>query len=144
MSLSRLAFDISLAGRAPAKPARTMHACNTRQPKSEFPKRARVSHHSGAGRSAFDHDWTQIEGAAPLRQDSRVPRLSTYPRASVLGYSQRRRSQISAPVVVSVQPALVAQPHHLVDEHLLLLVVEARKQRIGGIGHVALVDGAVV
>jgi len=29
-----------------------------------------------------------IERAAPLRQDSRVPRLSTYPRASSPGYSQ--------------------------------------------------------
>src|ERR1700752_3849500 len=132
MSSSRLAFDISLAGRAPAKPVRTMHACNTRRQKSKFPKRTRVSHHSGAGRSAFDHDWTQIEGAAPLRQDSRVPRLSTYPRASVLGYSQRRRSQISAREAVSVQPALVAQLYHLIDEVLLLFVVEARKQRLRG------------
>src|SRR5262245_46956552 len=44
----------------------------------------------------------------------------------------------------SIQPALVAQPHHLVDEGLLLLVVEAREQRVGGVSHVALVEGAVV
>lgn len=88
MSSSRLGFDISLAGRAPAKRLVTMHACNTPKRKGKFLRRPRVSHHSGASPSAFDHDWTQIEGAAPLRQDSRVPRLSTYPRALVPGYSQ--------------------------------------------------------
>src|SRR5262245_16951803 len=43
-----------------------------------------------------------------------------------------------------VQPALVAEPYHLVDEDLLLLVVERRKQRFGGICDVALIEGAVV
>src|SRR5512142_1369373 len=32
----------------------------------------------------------------------------------------------------SIQSSLVAQPHHLLNEDLLLLVIEARKQRLGG------------
>src|SRR5215469_11243784 len=43
-----------------------------------------------------------------------------------------------------VEPALVAQADHLIDELLLLLVVEARIERLGRIGHVTLVLRAIV
>src|SRR3954447_17539205 len=46
--------------------------------------------------------------------------------------------------VRSVESALMAQPHHLVDEGLLLLAVQARIERLGGVGDVALVGGAGV
>ena len=60
-----------------------------------------------------------IGGAAPLRHDSRVPRLQTYPRAYVPGYS--------ACGAWLIKPALVAQIDHFLNEDLLLLVVQARK-----------------
>ena len=44
----------------------------------------------------------------------------------------------------SIEPALVAQLDHFLNECLLLLVVQTRKQRLGGVGDVALIDGAVV
>ena len=43
-----------------------------------------------------------------------------------------------------VESALVAQAHHFLDEHLFLLVVEARVERLGRVGDAALIDGAVV
>ena len=45
--------------------------------------------------------------------------------------------------MVSVESTLVAQAHHFLDEYLLLLVVQARVERLGGIGDVALICGAV-
>ncbi len=38
----------------------------------------------------------------------------------------------------------MAETDHLVDEDLLLLVVEARIERLGGVGDAALIDRAVV
>ena len=57
--------------------------------------------------------------AAPLRQSSRVPRLSTYPRACVPGYSLQ-----PSPLV---EPALVAQIDYFLNEDRLLLVIQTRK-----------------
>ena len=37
----------------------------------------------------------------------------------------------------------MAQADHLIDEELLLLVVEACVKRLGSVGHVALVGGAI-
>src|SRR5256885_9752441 len=132
----------------PRPKPRVMFRRNTCCERRKFPTRPRVGHHSGASWSAFLHDWTMIEGAAPLRQDSRVPRLSTYPRAWSPGYSQPASPAghtcgcqvVTAIQFRLVQPALVAEPHHLVDESLLLLVVEGCKQRLGGVCNVALID----
>src|SRR5258707_11074595 len=44
----------------------------------------------------------------------------------------------------SIQPALVAEIDHFEDEDRLLVVVQAGKQRLGSIRHVALIDGTVV
>jgi hypothetical protein len=40
MSSSRLGFDISLAGRAPAKSIQAMRSCNTRKEKEQVPQKA--------------------------------------------------------------------------------------------------------
>src|SRR5437879_1831241 len=44
----------------------------------------------------------------------------------------------------SVQPALVAEIDHLLNERRLLLVVQRCKQRLGRVGYSALIDGTVV
>jgi hypothetical protein len=73
----------------------------------------------GAKPSAFLPFCMTIWAAAPLRPDSRVPRLSPYPRACVPGYSRGGR------VAALVEPAFAAQAHHFLDEERLLPGVEA-------------------
>ena len=57
--------------------------------------------------------------AAPLRQSSRVPRLSTYPRACVPGYSSGGS--------LLIESALVAQIDHFLNKDRLLLVIQTGK-----------------
>ena len=49
-------------------------------------------------------------------------------------------ARLFVPTSRLVEPALVAEANHFVDEDLLLLVVEARKQRLGGVRHRVMPD----
>ena len=43
-----------------------------------------------------------------------------------------------------VEPAFVAEADHLIDKNGLLLLIEAREQRLRRVGDVALINGAIV
>ena len=79
-----------------------------------------------------------------MKAPRRCGRIAGY-RAFNLPQGTRARlfALRSAPHRWLVEPAFVAQAHHFVDEYLLLLVVEARKERLGGIGDIALILRAV-
>src|SRR6267143_1138299 len=92
--LSRRGSEFNSAGSVPAglsvvANAHLMLVCNTVRQRLKFPTTPQVSHDQGASPSGFLHHCNEIGEAAPLRQSSRVPRLSTYPRACVPGYSSR-------------------------------------------------------
>src|SRR5262245_30219503 len=58
-------------------------------------------------------------------------------------HAKMHHHRASACCLDSVEPAFVAEPHHLINENLLLLVVETCKKRVGGVGDVALILRAI-
>src|SRR5258707_15189791 len=79
--------------------------------------------------------------AAPLRQNSRAPGLPPTPGARARLFERGLRGPDGCGELI--QPALVAQANHFIDEDLLLFVVEARIKRLRGVGDIALIGGAV-
>src|ERR1700727_13346 len=91
--------------------------------------------------------WT----SPPLRQDSRGPCLPPTPGPECPAIRRRlekERRQIFLPsrnpFYGLIQPTFVAEAHHFLDEERLLLVVEAREQGLGRIGHRTLIRRAIV
>src|SRR5665213_2112112 len=121
-------------------PVRSLRPGRFADETDRFPIKSRRGHFSVVNRSAFVHLRVASWRAAPLRQGSRMPGPVSQPQGTRVrlfcGGLPRRYA--------SVEPALVAEAHHLIDEDLLLLVVEARIKRLGGIRDIALIDGAVV